>query len=382
MKKWLWLLLLPSMAFADTTERVPLNAISPDTLKTFAQVFDLIRRKYVGDVTDEQLFSYAMNGMLTGLDGHSEFLDKDAFDNLQAFTEGSIADVGLQAYFNSNDNAWVVTEVIQDSPAAQAGIAPGDFLHGVDKVTLDNKIAPKQLNRLLSGLAGSQVTLSVSQAGRNKRTLTLQRTQPVNDQLSLSIEEGVAIVHLPIFTEKTRSELNEALAHLKEPIGAMVIDVRGNPGGVLSSAVEVASLFLKQMPIVQVRQPAQPVQVFSTTGGAPLAKLPVLVLQDRYSASAAEVLALALQKGGAVIAGETSYGKGSVQSIITVGNQEAIKLSTAFYEGVDGTQINGIGIAPTLVLSGDKDEWLTTAVHLMHQKKLATGMVLSLSSDY
>lgn len=389
-KQWCWLFLLPSIAFGEVSppsqpkdEHVPLNAISPDTLRTFAQVFDLIRRKYVGNVTDEQLFRYAMSGMLSQLDGHSEFLDRQAFDSLQAFSEGSIADVGLQASFDDENNAWVVTQLTADSPAEEAGIGLGDFLHTVGKTALDERTTSRQVGRLLSGLAGSQVELTISQSGRNKRTVTLQRTQPISDKLSLSVQDGVVVVHLPVFTEKTRSELNEALAHIKEPIGAMIIDVRGNPGGVLNSAIEVASLFLEQQPVVRVLSPELPPQVFSTTGNAPLANLPLMLLQDRHSASAAEVLALALQQNSnAIIAGETSYGKGSVQSVIPVGDQEAIKLSTAFYETMDGRKINGIGISPTLLLAGNKVDWLTQAIQTMQSQKLATGMVMSLSSDY
>ncbi len=377
----------PTVIAPAPIANVPLNAISPATLQTFTEVFDLVRRKYVGRIDDETLFRYAMAGMLGRLDGHSEFLDAEAFTSLQAFTEGSVAGVGMNVYFNSNDNAWVVTDVLADSSAAQAGIMAGDFLHQVGTTTLDGKLSAKNLSQLLSGLAGSQVEVAVSKAGRDKHTLTLQRTTPINDGLTLTMEGGIAVVKLPIFTDKTRQQLNEALAQVNTPITAMIIDVRGNPGGVLTAAVEVASLFLEEVPVVQVTEPNKPPQTFATSGAAPLAVLPVLLLQDRYSASAAEVLALALQKdANAIIAGERSYGKGSVQSIIPVGQQEAVKLTTAYYEGVGANQarikINGVGVTPTLALDGKSEDWLAHALSYMQTRQLPVGITASLSDDY
>lgn len=416
---------------------VALNAISPNTIKTFVQVVDLVRRHYAGDTNDDSLFRYAMSGMLTRLDNHAEFLDETAFRNLQAFSEGSVAGVGLSVSFDKPNNAWVVVAVENLSSAQQAQIAVGDFLHKIGNKPLNDQLNDKDVTQMLAGLAGSQIDVTISKQGRNKKTLNLQRTTLINDKLSVVMNDGTAIVTLPVFTENTRQELNERLALISTPIQAMIIDVRNNPGGVLSSAINVASLFISNKPVVQITQPQKPIEILSTAAtSAPLVNLPIMLLQNRYSASASEVLALALKKdSNAIIAGETSYGKGSIQSVITVGNNEAIKLTTAYYQGTDGTKIDGVGISPDVVFDGiddsyykkdnttantnnsnsnnlnanksnnnksnannsslidndsnihvntntKKDQWLNHALELMNDKKLDTGVVMSLSDDY
>lgn len=433
-----------TVALPDDTlpvHHVALNAISPNTIKTFVQVVDLVRRHYAGDTNDDSLFRYAMSGMLTRLDNHAEFLDETAFRNLQAFSEGSVAGVGLSVSFDQSNNAWVVVAVENLSSAQKAEIAVGDFLHKIGDKQLNDQFNDKDVTQMLAGLAGSQIDVTISKQGRNQKTLNLQRTTLINDKLSVVMNDGIAIVTLPVFTENTRQELNERLALISTPIQAMIIDVRNNPGGVLSSAINVASLFISNKPVVQITQPQKPIETLSTAAtSAPLANLPIMLLQNRYSASASEVLALALKKdSNAIIAGETSYGKGSIQSVITVGNNEAIKITTAYYKGTDGTKIDGVGVLPDVVFDGiddshrkknntndytnhvninnsnvnssnangssmpindndsniqvnpiiqaspinlKKDQWLSYALELMNDKKLDTGIIVSLSDDY
>lgn len=362
---------------------VPLKAISPETLKTFVAVVDLVRRKYAYDVNDENLFRYAMGGMLNRLDSHAEFLDETAFKNLQAFTEGSIAHVGLVVSFDNNKKEWVVEEVLDGSSAKKHGFDVGDYLHQIGDKKLDASLREKDVAQLLSGLAGSQITITSSKAGRSKHNTILQRTSPVNDKLSVRMQNGVAIIRLPIFTDKTRQELNEALARIKDPIQAVVLDVRDNPGGVLSSAIEVASLFVHNENVVKIVERGKAPETLKTTGHAPLVQMPVILVQNRYSASAAEVLALALQNDQeTTIMGETSYGKGSIQSIIPLGNNEAVKLTTAHYEGVDNQKIDGVGIKPDIEINFDNEQWFDEVLDLAQGQKLSTGMILYLSDDY
>lgn len=362
--------------------QVPLNAISPDTLKTFVAVFDLVRRKYAYEVNDEVLFRHAMSGMLTRLDSHAEFLDETAFKNLQAFTEGTIGTVGLVAGFDNAQKEWVVQEVLAGSSANNAGIEKGDYLYQIGDKKLDDTLKDKDVAQLLAGVAGSQVSVTSSKAGRNKHKSILQRTTPINDSLSVTMHNGIALVKLPIFTDKTRQELNEALARQSTPISAVVIDVRDNPGGVLSSAISVASLFLDNENIIKISERGKPSETLKTIGYAPLVNMPVIIIQNRYSASAAEVLALALKKDqDAIIMGETSYGKGSIQSIVPISQTEAVKLTTALYEGVDGHKIDGIGVVPDVALDFESD-WLAKVLDLAESKKLPIGMMVSLSSDY
>lgn len=367
----------------DIKTHVPLNAISPQTLKTFVSVVDLIRRKYAYDVNDETLFRYAMSGMLGRLDTHAEFLDEIALKNLQSFTQGSIGSVGIVSNFDAGKKQWVIQEISEGSSAQKAGISKDDYLYQIGEKKLDDTLKDKDVAQLLAGVAGSQISVVTSKAGRGKRANTLQRTTAINDYLSVTMQDGVAVVRLPIFTDKTRQDLNEALARQKSPIQAMIIDVRDNPGGVLSSAIAVASLFLDNEDIIKIFERNKPFETLKTTGYAPLKDMPVILIQNRYSASAAEVLALALTKDkNTLIVGERSYGKGSIQSIIPLSNNEAVKLTTAHYEGVDGQKIDGSGIAPNIVLDFDDENWFGRVLNIAQTKKLTVGKTLSLSSDY
>lgn len=368
---------------ADTGAYVALNALSPDTLKNFVAVIDLVRRKYDGEVNDEKLFAYAISGMLSQLDGRAEFLNEEAFRNLQAFTEGNMADVGINLNYDERQDAWVVEKVAPSSSADKLGIKVGDYVYQIDNKKLNKNLNPKEVSQALMGQAGSLVDVLTSQAGRNKRVLKLQRTTRQEDTLTVQMYSDVVVVRLPIFTERTSQELSEALVRIKTPIKAIVLDVRDNPGGVLSSAMAVASLFVEAKPIVQITQKDNVIQVLSSTGSPSLAKIPVVVLQNRYSASAAEVLAQAFKTHkNAIIAGETSYGKGSIQSVIPLNDREAIKLTTAHYTLPTGEKIDGVGIKPDVSLDFLDKNWMLQLFALIDTKKLEQGVILSLPSDY
>lgn len=374
--------LMPTLSDASEgqTEAVALNAIAPDTIARFVQVIDVVRRQYAGNVNDEQLMTGAMRGVLASLDGHAEFLDEQALEQLTAFTEGSIADVGLELSFNDAQEQWIVLSIAPESDAKSKGVVVGDYVHQLNGRALAG-LDQKQVQQLLSGIAGSQLSIVLSHAGRDKRTLLLQRTTPSKEKLSVSLVGELAVVHLPVFTEHTRDELLEALAVISTPIKGMVLDIRNNPGGVLSSAVAVASLFTKQEVLVQVNEQGKPIKKLGSIGQAHLDAMPIVVLQNRYSASASEVLAQALKADKqSVVVGETSYGKGSVQSVIPLGDQ-AVKLTTAHYLGANGEVIDGVGVAPSVAFDANAD-MLTEALELLKTKELPVGMMVSLPSDY
>lgn len=365
--------------------RVPLNAISPNTLKTFVSVIDLVRREYVHDVDDEQLFENAMSGMLTKLDRNAEFLNAESFANLQSFTAGNIANVGLSAVWQETDNHWVVTSVATDSPSQKAGIKVGDYLHQVGEVKLNQSHSYNDVVQLLNGIAGTQVDLVVSKAGRSKRNVSMQRTQVLRSSIETLIYDGIAVIKLPVFQNNTREQILNSLAYANAPIQGIILDVRNNPGGVLESAVQVASLFMKGQVVTKVAGRHGIERVLNTEGSPLLNELPVMVLQNRYSASAAEVLASSLQaQKRALVVGESSYGKGSVQSVIPIGDNQAVKLTTAHYLTAKDANIDGVGVVPDVLLD-DKptlpvatyltdDEWLQQALLLMNQAKLETGI--------
>ena len=355
--------------------QVSLNAISPETLKTFVAVVDLVRREYVDAVKDEELFNNAMSGMLTKLDSHAEFLDAEAYENLRAFTEGDVGDIGIKVQYQPKEGYWVITEVIDGSPADKKGIAVGDYLHQVDEFKLGEEDESNDIEQLLTGIAGTQVDVVTSKAGRRKHSTTLQRNNNHPQIIETRLVDGMAIIRLPAFQNNSREKLLQSLIELDAPITGVLLDMRDNPGGVLASAVSVASLFMTDTDVVQVKGRQSDSRTLSTQGAALLEALPVVVLQNRYSASAAEVLASSLQaQKRATILGEVSYGKGSVQSVIPLNDEQAVKLTVANYMTALGKKIDGVGVAPDVTLLGNQSTWEQQALDLLRQQALPSGI--------
>lgn len=355
--------------------QVSLNAISPNTLKTFVSVVDLVRRDYVDAVNDEELFNNAISGMLTKLDSHAEFLDAEAFENLRAFTEGDVGDIGIKVDFRANEGFWVVKEVTQDSPADKKGITIGDYIHQIDEFKLDEDKQTNDIVQLLSGIAGTQVDVVISKAGRRKRTITLQRNNNHPQAIETRLIDGIAIIKLPAFQNNSREKVLQSLTNLDAPVSGILLDLRDNPGGVLTAAVQVASLFMSNSDVVQIKDRQSAARTLSTRGDALFKPLPVVILQNRYSASAAEVLASSLQtQKRAIIIGETSYGKGSVQSVIPLNNKQAVKLTVAHYLTAKGEKIDGIGIQPDVALSGSEENWEQQALALLRRQVTTSGI--------
>ena len=355
--------------------QVSLKAISPETLKTFVAVVDLVRRDYIDAVNDEELFSNAMSGMLTKLDSHAEFLDAEAYENLRAFTEGDVGDIGIKVVYRADEGYWVVTEVTDDSPADKKGITIGDYIHQIDEFKLDEDKQTNDIVQLLSGIAGTQVDVVISRAGRRKRTISLQRNNNHPQAIETRLVDGIAIIKLPTFQNNSREKVLQSLTNLNAPVKGVLLDLRDNPGGVLTAAVQVASLFMSDSEVVQIKSRQSALSTLSTRGAALLEPLPVVVLQNRYSASAAEVLASSLQtQKRAIIIGEVSYGKGSVQSVIPLNNEQAVKLTVAHYLTAKGGKIDGVGVEPDISLSAGEGDWEQQGLALLRQQITNSGI--------
>ncbi len=355
--------------------QVSLKAISPETLKTFVAVVDLVRRDYIDAVNDEELFSNAMSGMLTKLDSHAEFLDAEAYENLRAFTEGDVGDIGIKVVYRADEGYWVVTEVTDDSPADKKGITIGDYIHQIDEFKLDEDKQTNDIVQLLSGIAGTQVDVVISKAGRRKRTISLQRNNNHPQAIETHLVDGIAIIKLPTFQNNSREKVLQSLTNLNAPVKGVLLDLRDNPGGVLTAAVQVASLFMSDSEVVQIKSRQSALSTLSTRGAALLEPLPVVVLQNRYSASAAEVLASSLQtQKRAIIIGEVSYGKGSVQSVIPLNNEQAVKLTVAHYLTAKGGKIDGVGVEPDISLSAGEGDWEQQGLALLRQQITTSGI--------
>lgn len=341
-----------------TVTEVPLGAVSPETLAKFVKMIDIVRKDYVKPIDDEKLFDNAMTGTLTGLDPYSEYLDSEAYNNLKLFTDGDVGSIGVSVSFHPESKAWVFDEVLPNSPAARQGIVRGNFLHQINDNKLSDEQTQQDIDQLLSGIAGTQVKLVVSDSGRRKRPLTIQRSLVEQQAIQAEIVAGVAVVRIPIFQNNTQQQLLSALSNLNQPFSAILLDLRNNPGGVLSAANDVASLFMPNKTVAQVKNRQGLQEVIKTRANAQFANVPLAVLQNRYSASAAEVLAMSLQENQrARIYGETSYGKGSIQSIVPINDNEAVKLTVAHYYSGSGKKIDGVGVTADVNLTDSELNW-------------------------
>ena len=339
-------------------QQVPLGAVSPLTIEKFVKMIDTIRQEYVSNVDDETLFANAMAGTLAALDPYSEYLDAQSFENLRLFTEGDIGSIGVSVSYHPDVQAWVFDEVLANSPAAKAGVQRGNYLHQINDNKLEEDRTQQDVEQLLTGIAGTQVRLVISDKGRRKHMLSVQRTLVQQQAINANIIDGIAVVQIPVFQNNTQQQFLLALAKLDQPFTMIVLDLRNNPGGVLSAANDIASLFMTNKEVVEIKNRQGLQEVMTTHGNAQFAEIPLVVLQNRYSASAAEVLASSLQNNQrAKIYGETSYGKGSIQSIVPLDNDEAIKLTVAHYYSSKGEKIDGIGVQPDVALSGAETTW-------------------------
>lgn len=364
-------------------EHVPLNAISPQTLQAFVEVIDVIRHDYVKPVNDEMLFQQAITGMLEKLDKHAEYLTPESYDNLRSFTDGEIAQVGLVVKYNSNQQVWEVSSVLSQSSAQQAGIKIGDRLLRIKNAELTSDMTEQDVQQLLSGIAGSQVEVTVGNAqGGTRRNITLQRNLAANNELSVTVKNSIAIIRLPVFQNGSKDQLISALKQTGSAVTGVVIDVRNNPGGVLSSAIDIASLFIKEGDLIQVRSRTNHGQLIKPKGKPYLSDLPVIILQNRYSASAAEVLASSFKSNKrAKIVGEQSFGKGTVQEVVPLESGGGIKLTVAEYRSAKGELIDGVGVKPDMVLAHDGSDWQQTAVNLLLSQDRPFGIKFDTKFD-
>lgn len=348
----------PIMPASEQIQQVALGAVSPVTVEKFVKMIDIIRQNYVTNVDDESLFANAMAGTLAALDPYSEYLDANAFENLRLFTEGDIGSIGVSVSFHADVDSWVFDDVLPNSPAAKAGIQRGNYLHQINDNKLDSTRTPQDVEQLLTGIAGTTARLLVSDKGRRKHLVVVQRTLVQQQAMSTNIINGVAVVQIPVFQNNTQQQFLMALTKLNQPFSVLVLDLRNNPGGVLSAANDIASLFMNDKVVVQIKNRQGIQEVMRTHGKAQFADLPLVVLQNRYSASAAEVLASALQNNQrAKVYGETSYGKGSIQSIVPINDSEAVKLTVAHYYSSKGEKIDGVGVKPDVALTGAETGW-------------------------
>ena len=328
-------------------------------LRTFVDVFERIRQSYVDPVDDKTLFENAIKGMLSSLDPHSAYLNKDDYQDLKAQTTGEFGGIGVE--ITMEDGYLKVISPIDDTPASKAGIKAGDYI-----VKLEGKavkgMTMNEAVEVMRGEIGKPLKLTIQRKGEAVQNLTLIRAKIETTSVKMRfIAADYPVIRITQFQTHTGRDLNKTLNQLKErekPIKGLILDLRNNPGGVLGGAISVADAFLDKGLIVYTKSRSEePSEKFEATEGQNLPNVPLLVLVNGGSASASEIVAGALQdQKRAIIAGTTTFGKGSVQTVLQISEDKAIKLTTARYYTPNGRSIQAEGIKPDVLIEPAKLE--------------------------
>ncbi len=344
----------PAIVAKTAAEPARSAQLTLDELRTFTDVFNQVRQNYVEEVDDKTLLESAINGMLTELDPHSAYLPNKDFVDLENSSRGQYIGLGLDVA--AENGRVVVKRIISPSPADTAGIDPGDIITAVDKKPVKGRPAQEAIEQL-SGPPGSSVELTVTTPGEKSKTVVLKREYVKVPALSFRLlENHYGYFRIVYFHRESAADLKQSLESVLATgtqLHGLILDLRNNPGGVLQPAIEMADGFLDRGDIVSTRGRNAMMQMqFSAKQGQWLPGISLVLLVDRGTASASEVLAGALQDNGrAVIVGERTFGKGSVQSVLPLRNGAGIKLTTARYYTPSGKSIQAQGIVPDVVLA-------------------------------
>lgn len=346
---------LDEVAAQEDAEPAPLPL---NELRKFADVFGKIKAAYVEEIDDVTLLQNAIKGMLSGLDPHSAYLEPSAYDDLKVSTSGSFGGLGIEI---GMENGFVkVIAPIDETPAQLGGIQAGDLI-----IELDNKpVKGLSLNQAVDkmrGEVGTKIKLKLVRSGtREPIEMTLTRAEIKTPSIrSMVLDDHYGYLRVSQFQANSGDQFAEKLNNLKEEAGdlrGLIIDLRNNPGGVLQAAVQMADELLEEGLIVYTKGRSEIAQLsFSAQAGDALEGKPVIVLIDGGSASASEILAGALQDHSrAVIMGTQSFGKGSVQNILQLDEEHALKLTTARYYTPNGRSIQAQGIVPDITVNRAK----------------------------
>ncbi|OGS90393.1 MAG: peptidase S41 [Gallionellales bacterium GWA2_60_18] len=388
-----------SLHFAAVAQKDTLPTPLPiEELRAFSEVFGRIKSDYVEPVTDKKLITEAINGMLNGLDPHSAYLDADSFKELQEGTHGEFGGLGIEV--GMEDGLVKVISPIEDSPAYNAGIKSGDLIVKLDD-TLVKGLSLNDAVKRMRGKPGSKIVLTIIRKDEPKPlTITLVRAViKVQSVKSRLVDPGYGFIRVTQFQERTGENLAAALTTLikqnQAPLKGLVLDLRNDPGGLLNGAVAVSAAFLAKDALVvytegriedaRMRLTASPENYLRGNGKDDYLKnlpdsvrsVPLVVLVNGGSASASEIVAGALQDHKrAVIMGTQTFGKGSVQTVLPLGNNTAIKLTTARYYTPGGRSIQAKGIVPDILVEDPSSSGQSGALHLREadlDKHLSNG---------
>jgi carboxyl-terminal processing protease len=341
----------------ESPERGSSTATVPwQDARLLAEVLEHVRAEYVEDVSDKELIEAAIRGMMADLDPHSAYLDREQFNEVRISTSGEYSGVGIEVTLD--EGIVRVLTAIEDSPAAHAGVLAGDTIVAIDGVPVDAESLDDTIDRM-RGVSGSSVKISIARNGETEPLeFVLERASvQVHSVRKSLLDSGVGYVRITHFSETTTRDLERALTALKKQndggLCGLVLDLRNNPGGVLEAAVGVSDIFLEDGVIVSaIGRAADAKFEMDATAGDMLEGAPIIVLVNAGSASASEIVAGALRDHQrAILLGQKTYGKGSVQTVMPLSNGQAIKLTTSRYFTPSGASIHGTGITPDRIIS-------------------------------
>ena len=333
------------------------NKETYEYLDLFGQIFDKVRSEYVEEVTDQELIEKAIDGMLTGLDPHSGYMNEEVWEEMQMDTQGKFGGLGIE--ITMEEGFVKVISPIEDSPAFEAGILAGDFIIQID----DTPVFGLTLNEaveLMRGEKGEPITITISREGTEPFEVNIIRDIIKIQSVKHEVYDNVGYLRITSFTEQTEDGLIKSINKIQnenKKIKGFVLDLRSNPGGLLTQAVKVTDIFLKRGEIVSTRgRDTKDIRRYRAKNKDLTNGKPIVVLINGGSASASEIVAGALQDHRrAIIVGTQSFGKGSVQTIIPFqrskdGNVSGIRLTTARYYTPSGESIQGKGINPDIIV--------------------------------
>jgi carboxyl-terminal processing protease len=332
------------------------NASVYQQLDLFGDVFERIRSNYVEEVDEAALIEAAINGMLTSLDPHSSYLPPRDFDSMQVQTRGEFGGLGIEV--TQEDGFVRVITPMDDTPAMEAGVEAGDFITHVDGEALLG-LTLEQAVDLMRGPVGSEIVITIVREGEEEPfEISIIRDRIRLTAVRSRLEGNTAILRISTFNDQTYPNLRDGLEEMIEEVGGLenlngvVIDLRNNAGGLLSEAIRVTDAFLEQGEIVSTRgREPQDGDRFNATPGDMIEGLPMVVLVNGGSASASEIVAGAMQDHRrAVIVGTNTFGKGSVQSVMPMPGNGAMRLTTSLYYTPSGRSIQALGVAPDILV--------------------------------
>ena len=352
--------IISANAWAKTEAKSEPKADTYELLNLFGEVMERAKATYVEDVDDKKLIESAINGMLVSLDPHSSYLDAQNFKYMNEQTKGKFGGLGIEV--TMEQSVVKVVSPIDDTPASRAGLKPGDYITNIDGENVVGMSLNDAVDKM-RGKPGTKVKLTIRRVDAKPFDVTLKREEIKIQSVKNDIKaDDVIYVRITSFSEdvdkNVEKAIKKALKDKKGKISGVVLDVRNNPGGLLDQAVAVSDLFLDQGEIVSTRSrnPEDTVR-YSATAGDVTNGLPIVVLINDGSASASEIVAGALQDHKrAILLGEKSFGKGSVQTVIPLGNYGAMRLTTARYYTPSGRSIQAKGIEPDVEVHPAKVE--------------------------